>query len=294
MHFTGEEFHTMVHELLYAEPASFDMLCRIAEKSLRPSVNYWCGSEDCLRGRNLEDDLMQEIYLRLMKTTVHGFLLRKDVEGAYNDDPEGFAAWMYQVAKNMKRDLVNRVRGGDFRTDSLDDHAFQGVSDDEAEDAREREERLAQAVSIVLSADAGIHKVLTWLAQLIFILQNNITKIESNRLLIASFENKTLYEMYDMILLAARDIPWFVVTENQNGRIMAALRKKRRGGCTYGETKYREFFMSHNGVKSGKKSVSDWVNRMNSTIQRNTLGNAGEKCGTPSEKRRGSDEASNG
>ena len=194
----------------------------------------------------------------------------------------------------MKRDLVNRVRAGDFKTDSLDDHAFLSVSDHDAEDAREREERLAQAVDIVLSADAGVHKVLTWLAQLIFILQHNITKIESNRLLIASFENKTLYEMYDMILLAARDIPWFAVTDKQNDRIMAALRKKRRGGCTYGETKYREFFMSHNGVKSGKKSISDWVNRMNTTIQRNTLGNAGENCGTPSEKRRGSDEASNG
>ena len=75
MRFTRNEFDTMVNELLYSTPASFDMLCSIAEKTLRPSVINWCKNEDCLRGKGYEDDIMQEIHLRLMKTTVDYFLI---------------------------------------------------------------------------------------------------------------------------------------------------------------------------------------------------------------------------
>ena len=86
MRFTKEEFETMVQELLFSDPISFDMLCQIANKTLRSTVIHWCRLEDCLRGRGFEDDIMQEIYLRLMKTTVDYFLLRHDIEGAFNNN----------------------------------------------------------------------------------------------------------------------------------------------------------------------------------------------------------------
>ena len=269
MRFTRDEFNVMVNELLYKDPISFDMLCQIAEKTLRPSVVNWCKTEDCLRGRGYEDDIMQEIHLRLMKTTVDYFLLRDDIEGPYNDNPEGFEDWIFFVAKNIKRDFANKIRNRDFTTDDIDDPAIGEIpSSDYEDDTEENVDRLKQASSIVLSSDVGIYKVLTWLAQFIFILECDVSKIKSNELIITAFENKTLYDMYDMILTASNKIPWIVITREQNEKILEALRKRRNGNVSYGETKYKDFFMKHNGEVSGKKSISDWMNRMNDMIKR--------------------------
>ena len=302
MRFTRNEFDAMVNELLYSTPASFDMLCSIAEKTLRPSVINWCKNEDCLRGRGYEDDIMQEIHLRLMKTTVDYFLLRNGVKEPYNDNPEGFEDWIFRVADNLKRDFANRVRNRDFKTEDIDNPVIGDISSDDYSDgceSEERIERLKQAFSIVLSSDVGIYKVLTWLAQFVFILDENVTKIKSNELIIAAFEEKTLYDMYDMLLNASKKIPWIVVTKEQNEKILCALRKKREGTVSYGETKYRNFFMKHNGEVSGKKSISDWVNRMNDMIRRQIEDPETEKRGkkktNKTEKKKGGsgDEASN-
>lgn len=301
--FTTEEFEIMVHELLYSDPVSFDTLCQIADKTLRPSVINWCKSEDCLRGRGFEDDIIQEIHLRLMKTTVDYFLLREGVNGPYNNNPEGFEDWMFRVADNLKCDFANKVRNRDFKTEDIDDPSVISTPDDGDYDAEERIDRLKQAFSIVLSADVSIYKVLTWLAQFIFILDTNVTKIKSNDLIIAAFENKTLYEMYDMILTASKRIPWIVINKQQNEKILTALRKKRDGDVSYGETRYKEFFMKHNGEVSGKKSISDWVNRMNDMIKKSVdpQSNTSKKRNknkkpeqSDEKKRRGGDETSNG
>ena len=302
MRFTRDEFDVMVNELLYKDPISFDMLCQIAEKTLRPSVVNWCKTEDCLRGRGYEEDIMQEIHLRLMKTTVDYFLLRDDIEGPYNDNPEGFEDWIFFVAKNIKRDFANKIRNRDFTTDDIDDPAIGEIpSSDYEDDTEENVDRLKQAFSIVLSSDVGIYKVLTWLAQFIFILEYDISKIKSNELIITAFENKTLYDMYDMILTASNKFPWIVITREQNEKILDALRKKRIGNVSYGETKYKDFFMKHNGEVSGKKSISDWMNRMNDMIKRKVemggspkkrTGEANPKKGN-NKKRRSGDESPN-
>lgn len=273
--FTVVEFDTMVNELLYKDPISFDMLCHIAEKTLRPSVVKWCTEKGVLRGRGYEDDIMQEIYLRLMKTTVDCFLLREDVVGPYNNDPGGFEKWMFSVAKNIKRDFANKVRNVDFKMKDMDDPAIEEIPDDDYDDSEDHVERLKQAFSIVLSSDISIYKVLTWLAQFVFILANNVSKITSNEMVIDVFENKTLYDMYYMILVASQKIPWIVVAKEQNEKILSALRKKRIGDVSYGETKYKDFFMKHDGESSGKKSISDWVNRINAMIRRKVEEEAG-------------------
>ncbi len=268
MRFTNEEFAAMVHELLYSDPVCFDTLCLIAERTLRPIVRNWCSAEDCLRGRCFEDDIMQEIHLRLIKTTVNAFLLREGIDGAYNNDPEGFSHWMLRVANNLKRDFANRVRGRDFKTAAMDDPSVISapVPDDKEEDIH----RLKAAFATALDADMGVYKVLTWLAQMIFILDAGVTKIQSNELILNAFADKTLYEMYGMLVLAAERIPWLEISRTQNIKILEALRKTRADGVLYGETTYSDFFMKSGGKPSGKKSISDWVNRINGYIKRKT------------------------
>lgn len=140
--FTTEEFETMVHELLYSQPVSFDTLCQMADKTLSPSIINWCKLEDCLRGRGFEDDIMQEIHLRLMKTTVDYFLLRERINGPYNNNPESFENWMFRVADNLKRDFANKVRNRDFKTEDIDDSSIISTPDDGVYDAKERIDRL--------------------------------------------------------------------------------------------------------------------------------------------------------
>ena len=126
---------------------------------------------------------------------------------------------------------------------------------------------MRQAFAIVILADVSVYKVLTWIAQFIFVLECDVTKIKSNEMIISAFGNKTLYDMYDMILVASQKIPWITITQEQNEKILQALRKKRVDDVSYGETKYKEFFMKQDGEISGKKSISDWVNRMNNMIK---------------------------
>lgn len=266
MLFTQREFDTMVEELLYTDPARFDMLYHIAEKALRPSVVYWCKTDKTLHGRGYEDDIMQDIHIRLIQTTVDRFLLKDGVDGPVNNDPAGFNAWIRTVAENIKKDSSNKIRGVDFRTVDMDNPLVICAASDNTDDEAERIEELKQAFSVVLDSDARVYKVLTWVAQFVIIIDFDVTKIESNDLLIKLFENSTLYEMYNSILVISRRIPWITVSRVQHERILVELHRIYKDGISYGNTKYKEFFMKQNGIVSGKKSISDWVNRMNNKI----------------------------
>ncbi len=298
--FSQEEFDIMVCQLLYSEPVCFDMLCHIADKTLRRAVHRWCRDDDCLCGRGYENDILQQTHLHLIKSAVGGFLLRDSEDGSVNYDPAGFKNWMFTVAKNVKRDFADRVRGRDYRTESLETSAAQNVPAASPEETRERIETLKQALSLALSADASVYKVLTWLAQFVFMLDSDLTKIKSNERLVDLFQDKTLYEMYDMVMSASGRIPWLQITKEQNERLLTALGKPWDGNKVYGEVTYQTFFMKQNGEKSGKKSISDWVNRINTFIKRKMdEQNGEEKLRKPaprnrSGKRRGADGPSDG
>ena len=275
MRFTREEFDTMVQEVLYTEPSCCDMLCDMAQRLLQPMVDTWCRKDPVLRGRQLEGDVMNDILLHLMRTVVHGFLLRDDVEGEYNNDPEGFERWVCLVAHNRQRDFADRIRRTDFRTAAAEELDTVGVYDESPEEQQERLCRLRKAFDVVMSADAGVYKVLTWLAQMVFIAEQDLEHHKANALIVTAFENKTLFEMYGVILTASRRIPWMQITLPQHKRMMEALQKPWDEDLTYGEVKYGAFFMRYRGEVAGKKSVSDWINRMNGKIRR-AMGNSSE------------------
>lgn len=269
MHFTADEFHTMVQEVLYTAPSRFDMLCEMAQRTLQPMVAAWCRKDSTLRGRGFEADVMQGILLHLMKKVVHGFLLNDRTEGAYNDDPEGFEHWMVLVAHNYQRDFANRVRRVEFRTEE-DEAALDtvGVSDDDWTERQERQALLRAAFDAVLASDMRVYKVLTWWAQILFICDEGLRHHEANQSIVEAFENKTLYEMYDYVLTAGRRYTWMTPSPEQHRRVMAALQKPWDEEHTYGETPYHTFFMKYRGEYSGNKSVSDWINRVNDYVCR--------------------------
>ena len=275
----------MVDELLYREPVSFTMLCTIAEKNLKKKIRYMCVADEWLRGRGYEWDILQEVQLRLMKTTVTHFLLKDGPDGPLNNDPEGFMSWMNTVAVNIKKDFSNKVRKNDFHTTDPDNPMIEKeLIEKEPDFYEEKLDLLKWAFGVVLSSDVSIYKILTWLAQFSFIVDTGISKIESNEKIIEEFEQKTLFEMYDMVLKMSYKIEWIEISPAQDRKILEALNRPLDEKLTYGDVKYNEFFMKVNGKKSGKKSISDWVNRMNGIIRKEYNKNT--------EKRRGFDESS--
>lgn len=297
MRFTQEEFDTMVQEVLYTEPSCSDMLCDMAQRLLQPMVDAWCRKDPVLRGRQFEGDVMNDILLHLMRTVVHGFLLRDDVAGPYNNDPEGFERWVCLVAHNRQRDFADRIRRADFHTTSEEELDTVGVYDETPEEYQARICCLRKAFEIVMDSDARVYKVLTWLAQTIFIAEQDLEHHQANALVVTAFENKTLFEMYNMILIASRRIPWMQISLPQHKRVVEALQKPWDEDLTYGEVKYGAFFMKYRGEVAGKKSVSDWINRMNNLIRR-VMGDSekwSEESDLPDEedkKRRGEDGSS--
>ncbi len=284
MRFTKEEFDMMVRELLFRTPASYDMLCRIAEKELKTRIDGWCNSDLDLRGGQYGDDVMQLVHIRLIERTVPFFLLRDGIEGDYNNDPEGFAAWMITVAKNLKRDYASRVRSDIFHTVSDDDKKKKKDEVEEEDDAlavppdyAERDKKLARAFDIVLSSDLSIYKKLTWFALAVIMVRNDISKIKATHHLVGIFENKTLADMYAALLNASEEISWMTVTYEQHKKILNALQAETKNGIPFGETAYKEFFMQYQGEACGLKSVSDWTNRINYILYREIEGKAPPK-----------------
>jgi hypothetical protein len=184
LRFTQEEFDTMVEQLLGGRLDSYDMLCTIADRVLRPSVIRWCNTDDTLRGRGLEEDIMQEIHTKLLLNVVTRFLRRNGPEGELNRDPEGFQAWMFTVARNVKRDFANKLRAQDIKTRELEGAEAETLSSEDLAGQQTHVDRLRQSFDVVLSADAGVHKVLTWLAQSLYILELDVTKIQSTQIVL--------------------------------------------------------------------------------------------------------------
>lgn len=256
--YTEEEFHIMVHQLLYQEPASFEMLCVIAQRTLQSSVYRWCAADPYLRGH--EDDILQEIYLRLILRTVPSFLLRE--EGKVNLDPAGFRSWMFTVAKNRKQDYAIRLHKFRKHFESCEEL----VEEEAEEEQQPTDALLAAAVNVVLETDAGIYKTLTWLAQSVFMLQEGMTRIQANRALVDQFSQKDLRSLWELVLSGAQRISWLRITQEQRLRIEAALAEPYDAARSWGQVPYETFFMK----KGGRASISDWVNRMDTMIKRVT------------------------
>ena len=260
---SNDDFRILVEELLGREKISYDMLCHLAERELRPLVRRLCRCEPCLRGRDLENDIMQEVSIRLIKTTISHFLLKSGSNGEVNYDPVGFRKWMVTVAVNIKNDYANRERRHDFKNLPMDERIL-ALEVESTEISDERIETLKTAFSIVIASDVQVYKVLTWIAQFIFIIGHDVSKIQSNEMILSAFGEKTLFEMYSMLLSAGKDIPWLVVSEEQKKKIESALNSPRDEISVFGNVKYKDFFMK----KGGKPTISDWVNRMNNLIKR--------------------------
>lgn len=258
--FSGEEFNVIFNEVLDSNGACFDTLLTVCEKMLKGAVRRWCYSDSALRGRQYEEDIMQEIQIRLIKNCVTGFFNRN---GEPNYDPDGFKNWVFTVAINVKNDFAKKVRRIQFK-ETEESEGDEPYYDDSLLGSDKTFERLNNAFKIVIESDSKVYKVLTWVAQMIIIADSNVTKIESNEILIKRFEVMTLDAMLALIVAQSQTIPWLKLEDSQIERIKKRLDEKGSDGQRIGDKAYGDFFMK----KGAKASISDWVNRMNDYVMK--------------------------
>lgn len=249
----------MLFELTQGDKACYNTLIEIARKTLYPSVRKWCNGNSALKG--YEEDLMQEIYIRLITKSVTGFLMR---DGQLNDDPEGFKNWLFAVAKNLFNDLAKKSgRKGLYETETPE-----GEEPTEHGPYSEPEEpdydMLNRCFKTVLSFDSKVHIPLTWVTAMLMIANGGMNRIEATDAITRICSEMTLDAMFDFILIQSDKILWLRLDEDEIQKIKGKLDETDSDGMRIGDKNYNNFYMK----KGAKASVSDWINRMNSRIIR--------------------------
>lgn len=264
---TQEEFDLIVRELTVEKPARYDALCAFAERLLLRKLERKVASTPALARCCTAEDLLSEVYIRLIKCTIPNFLYRGDT---LNNDPEGFARWVYTVAGNICRD---KCRSSAARqTVALDadpddeDAPYLQIADPDAElpfEPDESTDMLRAAFERVLDMDVQVYKIITWVAQAVLILSADVTKIQSNELLISAYAQMTLAEMWASVTAASARIPWLKISMDADARLRKILATPFSKDVRYGDMVYADFFMK----KGAKASISDWVNRINAGLK---------------------------
>lgn len=264
---TQVEFDRIVKELIETKPARYDALCATANRLLSKKLERKVAVTPALARCCTAEDLMSEVYIRLIKCAIPNFFLRGDT---LNNDPEGFCRWVYTVAGNI---CLDKCRSSAARqTVALDsdpddeDAPYLQIADPDAELPFEPDDSidtLREAFERVLDMDVQVYKILTWAAQAVLILTADVTKIESNDIIVSGFEKMTLFEMWDAVSAAAKTIPWLKISGEADLRLRKMLETPFKKDVRYGDMVYADFYMK----KGAKASISDWVNRINSGLK---------------------------
>ncbi len=276
---TNEEFQKMADELLNPEKAKFDTLCVIAKKVLEGRVKRLCVNSDLLRGGNHEEDIMNCIYLRLMKTVKTDFLYHEKRVGDINFDPEGFRKWLYTVAANEVCNytrMLNKTRRDPYEVLPYDFYimAKSGEGEDDtitreiviADDGYtdiETKSQLQHVFDKALKISANPYKILTWLMSFVIQLVTKCNKIEANKIIINLYENSTLGLIYDEVIFYTDLLPWLTFSDKQKEFLWDKLRKVCKNGIPYYAAVYSWFYMK----KGRTETLSDWINRINAAIK---------------------------
>lgn len=264
---TQVEFDRIVYELTVEKPARYDALCALAERLLLKKLERKVATTPALARCCTAEDLLSDVYIRLIKCTISNFLYRTD---SLNNDPEGFVKWIYTVAGNICRDKCRSAAARStvaLDADPEDENApCLQISDPDAELPFSPDvdtDTLRMAFERVLNLDVQVYKIITWVAQAVIILTADVSKICSNELLVSSYAGMTLFEMWNAVSSMAAHIPWLQIGDEADARLRKMLETPFNQNVRYGDMLYADFFMK----KGAKASISDWVNRINSGLK---------------------------
>ncbi len=261
-----KEFDIMVQEMIGGDTPQYDMLIEIAEQVLRPHIKRWMFKLPALKQYGTDDDIMNDVHVLLITRTISSFLLKNGANEPVNNDPDGFCAWIYTVARNhvwsLFRDKINPDQK--HLAPILLEELGVDIFEEMAEIERGRSD-LNDSFSKVMGMNTAIYKKLTWAAQFVIIASTNRAKHHTSDLIDKRFSEVSLFAMYKMIKMAARrNVHWMELSPELDEMVLFELNKTDDDGNLYGDELYKNFYMA----KGGKASISDWINRINTILRR--------------------------
>lgn len=265
MKFTEQEFNRMVDDLISDSP-DYNRLFSIVEKELKRYVHGKVSGSHWLSKYSSDDEIMQNIRIRVYQYVVTRFLLKDGPEGKINRDAEHFVRWLYTVARNVILSRIEQIKrlygkediNGNYAPE-LPDVYEEIAAPDEVINTLQNAFRI-----VIFSKNINIYKILTWLVQSLYVIEDDMTRIEAKNKLLASPDELTLYDMYSVCVLYSEKIPWLSFGKLEKEILLRALNEPYDSKRVYGDVVYSEFFMA----KGADKSVSDWVNRLDNKIRR--------------------------
>ena len=266
------EFETMVSEISSKDGTSYNALYRIAEHFLKPYIKKLCYNNAVLRNLNLADDIFHDALVEIIKGCVDKFLYR---DGVLNNDPEGFLKWMYTVARNIVVDCSKKHGAKSYNEMSIVNDEGETVdipSQSNPLIAIETREMLTECFKAAIHMDCELHIIFAWVLRAIVLSKCDLNTVEvgkkdelienkANEIVVTTFQNLTMSEIYTVIVLESAHLPWMVITESDDREILSKLAQVKNG-VVLGDRVYNSFFMK----KGGKATISDWVYRMNQRI----------------------------
>ena len=261
MQFPEKLFQEAISDIFDRTPASFERLCTLSDALLRPTVTAWCMSSPALNGRCCEDDIIQEIQLRMIKYVIGDFFLRHGDEP--NRDSAQFRMWLFTVAKNTKVSYIRSV----CRTSVTDIEPFtETIPSGDEFDNGDREDMsltICRAISAVIGLRVGVHKILAWLTVSILVLNEDVKRSVATDFVANDLGSSTLYEMLDFLCRELTRHPYVRIAPEDMERLEELLREDCDGE-PMGNRTFSDFFTS----KGGNYSISDWIYKINKTIRR--------------------------
>ncbi len=263
LRFSEAEYLTMIVELL--DGGRHDMLCTIVEKTLRSYVSRKCFGDGVLRGKEHEEDLMQELKLHFIQTVVDDFLF-KDERKEPNMDMQYFNNWLYRVASNY----IQRYRSKEYSFTHPEEKQqySEGVAGRISDfgnivplpriwGSAEENDRLQTAFEIAWGYRYSVHKTLTWLAQFVLMLSFGLEPIPAKHMIADKLSERTLSDIYTLTVAETKYVPWLKLDADRTENVRSKLNADGTDGRV-GETVYGTLFMK----KGPLASVSDWINRI--------------------------------
>lgn len=261
-------YFDLVNDICENEYPKYDKLVIFVHNLLSKKVKQWCYNDSILRGGMHDEDVMQEIQIRIIKKCGHYFF--KPNNGKTDKTCEDFKAWCYRVAKNYF--ITYCVKQKNRKEVELDLSIVSDEQDFKSEETYSKQETIAEnrkdlrnCFFIVFNLKSSPHIVLTWLSVSLFMIKYDVKKIESTHLIVEKFSELTLYEMLNIIINLTIELEWLQIDKEQIDKQKLMLEKINNDtGKRIGDMKYSEFYMS----KGPEMSISDWVNRVNSQIKK--------------------------
>ncbi len=258
----------LVNDICGKEYPDYYNLIVFVHNLLSKKVEKWCYNDSFLRGGLHNEDIMQEIQIRIIKKCEDYFF--KPVNGKTDKTCEEFKAWCTRVAKNyfisycvkqknrkeVELDLsIKFDEPGSSKDDSFTEH--------EKKDADRKD--LQDCFEIVFDLKSSPHIILTWLSVSLFMVEYDLSRIKSTHIIVKYFSELTLRQMFIIVIDLITKIDWLQIDNEKAEKQALKLEKINKDtGKITGDMKYSDFYMS----KGPEMSVSDWVNRINSQIKK--------------------------